>query len=178
MDLQDKTLRRVPIIITGNDLSTLYAPLLRDGRMSKFQWAPSREDVVGMLAALYADDGLSRAEVGALVDAFPLQPLDFFGALRARRYDATIRDWIAQLGSEKEVNKRLLAGLRDEETAAAGLPDFSAAGTATLEMLLAAGRDLEREQEAVLALRLSAEYQKNLGKEEVGRGGLTGFGGG
>jgi hypothetical protein len=29
---------RVPIIITGNDLSTLYAPLIRDGRMEKFYW--------------------------------------------------------------------------------------------------------------------------------------------
>jgi hypothetical protein len=28
----DDLIRRVPIILTGNDLSTLYAPLLRDGR--------------------------------------------------------------------------------------------------------------------------------------------------
>ncbi|GAA0175684.1 hypothetical protein LIER_41959 [Lithospermum erythrorhizon] len=26
----------VPIIVTGNDFSTLYAPLIRDGRMEKF----------------------------------------------------------------------------------------------------------------------------------------------
>lgn len=29
---------RVPIIVTGNDFSTLYAPLVRDGRMDKFYW--------------------------------------------------------------------------------------------------------------------------------------------
>lgn len=29
---------RVPIIVTGNDLSTIYAPLIRDGRMEKFYW--------------------------------------------------------------------------------------------------------------------------------------------
>lgn len=29
---------RVPIIFTGNDFSTLYAPLIRDGRMDKFYW--------------------------------------------------------------------------------------------------------------------------------------------
>ena len=29
---------RVPIIATGNDFSTLYAPLIRDGRMEKFYW--------------------------------------------------------------------------------------------------------------------------------------------
>ncbi len=29
---------RTPIIVTGNDLSTLFAPLVRDGRMDKFFW--------------------------------------------------------------------------------------------------------------------------------------------
>lgn len=29
---------RVPIIVTGNDFSTIYAPLIRDGRMEKFYW--------------------------------------------------------------------------------------------------------------------------------------------
>merc|ERR1712087_820095 len=33
---------RVPIICTGNDFSTLYAPLIRDGRMEKFYWNPTR----------------------------------------------------------------------------------------------------------------------------------------
>ncbi|NEO88951.1 MAG: AAA family ATPase, partial [Moorea sp. SIO3G5] len=31
-------IHRVPIIVTGNDFSTLYAPLTRDGRMTKFYW--------------------------------------------------------------------------------------------------------------------------------------------
>ena len=29
---------RVPIIVTGNDFSTIWAPLIRDGRMDKFYW--------------------------------------------------------------------------------------------------------------------------------------------
>lgn len=29
---------RIPVIVTGNDLSTIYAPLIRDGRMDKFYW--------------------------------------------------------------------------------------------------------------------------------------------
>uniref|UniRef100_A0A8R7Q544 Ribulose bisphosphate carboxylase/oxygenase activase, chloroplastic n=2 Tax=Triticum TaxID=4564 RepID=A0A8R7Q544_TRIUA len=36
---------RVPIVVTGNDFSTLYAPLIRDGRMEKFYWAPTRDEV-------------------------------------------------------------------------------------------------------------------------------------
>lgn len=29
---------RVPVVCTGNDFSTLYAPLIRDGRMEKYYW--------------------------------------------------------------------------------------------------------------------------------------------
>jgi hypothetical protein len=38
---------RVPIVCTGNDFSTLYAPLIRDGRMEKYYWNPTREDRIG-----------------------------------------------------------------------------------------------------------------------------------
>merc|ERR1712039_1145270 len=61
---------RVPIICTGNDFSTLYAPLIRDGRMEKFYWNPTREDRIGICSGI-----------------FPSQSIDFFGALRARIYD-------------------------------------------------------------------------------------------
>lgn len=30
--------KRIPVIVTGNDFSTIYAPLIRDGRMEKFYW--------------------------------------------------------------------------------------------------------------------------------------------
>jgi len=36
---------RVPIVVTANDLSTIYAPLLRDGRMDKFYWEPTAEEL-------------------------------------------------------------------------------------------------------------------------------------
>lgn len=39
---QNDITHRIPIIVTGNDFSTMYAPLIRDGRMEKFYWyAPS-----------------------------------------------------------------------------------------------------------------------------------------
>ena len=136
---EDKTLRRVPIIITGNDLSTLYAPLLRDGRMTKFLWEPERADLLEMMYTLYRDDGLSLADVEQLLDAFPAQSasaasnciiesrchaladsflagLDFFGALRARQHDSLIRAWAADLG-EVELSKKLRAVLRRRDDA-------------------------------------------------------------
>ena len=44
---------RVPIICTGNDFSTLYAPLIRDGRMDKYYWNPTREDRVGVCVGIF-----------------------------------------------------------------------------------------------------------------------------
>ncbi len=37
------------------------------------------------------NDNVSRADVETLVDAFPGQSIDFFGALRARVYDDKVR---------------------------------------------------------------------------------------
>jgi hypothetical protein len=68
--------------LTGNDFSRLFAPLVRDGRMDKFYWKPEREDLLNIVHQMYRDDGLSMADMGVLLDAFPEQPLDFFGALR------------------------------------------------------------------------------------------------
>ena len=45
--VQKEEIPRVPVVCTGNDFSTLYAPLIRDGRMEKYYWNPSREDRVG-----------------------------------------------------------------------------------------------------------------------------------
>jgi hypothetical protein len=130
--------------------------------------------------------------------------LDFFGALRARQHDATIRAWAASIG-ETELNKRLCTVIRagpepteraiddpgsddiapDRTTAAdvaaaekmsavaSLLPDFAAAGSATLSLLLEAGEDLVREQEAVNAWKLSEDYMK----KQTGGGSLLGFGG-
>jgi len=46
---------------TGNDFSTLYAPLVRDGRMEKFYWNPTREDRVGVCMGIFVEDPVSRA---------------------------------------------------------------------------------------------------------------------
>lgn len=51
-NVQDR-IQRVPIIVTGNDLSTLFAPLVRDGRMAKFYWEPSRNDLQNILHQMY-----------------------------------------------------------------------------------------------------------------------------
>jgi hypothetical protein len=89
---------RVPIIATGNDFSTLYAPLIRDGRMEKFYWNPSREDRIGVCAGIFKDDPISIDDVAQLVDRFPGQSIDFFGSLRSRIYDDVIWKYVEDTG--------------------------------------------------------------------------------
>ncbi|PPS05788.1 hypothetical protein GOBAR_AA14847 [Gossypium barbadense] len=59
---------RVPIIVTGNDFSTIYAPLIRDGRMEKFYWQPTKEDIMNIVHRMYEKDGISKDEVVSIVD--------------------------------------------------------------------------------------------------------------
>ena len=94
-------LHRVPIIVTGNDFSTLYAPLIRDGRMEKFYWEPDRDDKVGIVGGIFSEDGLSKQDIEKLVDTFPLAAVDFYSALRSRIYDEQIRHFIHDQGVDK-----------------------------------------------------------------------------
>ncbi|CAH9068019.1 unnamed protein product [Cuscuta europaea] len=140
---------RVPIIVTGNDFSTLYAPLIRDGRMEKFYWAPTREDRIGVCKGIFRTDNLPDGHIVKLVDAFPGQSIDFFGALRARVYDDEVRKFVAGIGVEN-VNERLL-------NSSDGPPVFEQPKM-TLEKLLEYGNMLVQEQENVKRVQLSDKY--------------------
>ncbi|CAA7406351.1 unnamed protein product [Spirodela intermedia] len=140
---------RVPIVVTGNDFSTLYAPLIRDGRMEKFYWAPTREDRIGVCSGIFKTDNVPQEAVVKLVDTFPGQSIDFFGALRARVYDDEVRKWIVDIGIEN-VGKRLVNS-RD------GPPTFEKPAM-TLEKLLEYGNMLVKEQENVKRVQLADKY--------------------
>ncbi|KAJ6341146.1 hypothetical protein OIU78_009337 [Salix suchowensis] len=147
---------RVPIIVTGNDLSTIYAPLIRDGRMDKFFWQPNREDIVNIVHRMYEKDGISRDEVVSIVNRFPNQALDFYGALRSRTYDRSISKWVDDIGGIENLGKQLLRRKKDEK-----LPVFTPPEQ-TLEALLESGYSLIREQQLIMETKLSREYMKNI----------------
>uniref|UniRef100_A0A0C9S111 Ribulose bisphosphate carboxylase/oxygenase activase, chloroplastic n=1 Tax=Wollemia nobilis TaxID=56998 RepID=A0A0C9S111_9CONI len=140
---------RVPIIVTGNDFSTLYAPLIRDGRMEKFYWAPTREDRIGVCKGIFREDNVSDDAIVKLVDSFPGQSIDFFGALRARVYDDEVRKWIAEVGVET-IGKKLVNSRE-------GPPTFEKPAM-TLEKLLDYGNMLVQEQENVKRVQLADKY--------------------
>lgn len=153
--------KRIPIIVTGNDFSKMFAPLIRCGRMDKFMWKPTRRDLLGVLHQMYKDDGLTESDMGTLLDRFPHQPLDFFGALRSSTYDNQIREWIehdiigGRIAEENENLKEMTKRLLSQK----GLPVFKPVKL-SVKMLVQEGERLENEQQMVKNLKLSDEYLK------------------
>ena len=165
---------RVPIIVTGNDLSTLYAPLLRDGRMDKWYWNPSRDEICKIVHAMFKDDGLWTIEATKkLDDAFPGQPLDFFGAARSKVYDDAIHRWMCsadpvqrcellmrKMGLSQDVD---IFGNKGEESSLWRYhtpPEVVQGATVRPENVFRAAQELAREQEYVVTQKLSLDYLK------------------
>lgn len=144
-------LHRVPIIVTGNDFSTLYAPLVRDGRMEKFYWEPSRDDRIGIIGGIFEGDGLSKSDIEQLVDTFPNQSVDFFGALRSRLYDEQVRQFIHEVGIERITARVVNSAEKPPEFHP---PDFH------MSHLLDFGEQMVEEQRRVQAARLAQEYNQ------------------
>lgn len=146
----EKPLPRIPIIATGNDFATLYAPLIRDGRMQKFYWEPSEEDRIGIVSGMFAEDGLSRSEIETFVQRFAVQSIDFFGAVRSQLYDNQITAFIHSIGIEN-VASQVVNSLKAPTFAK---PNF------TLDSLIETGETIVQEQERVRTMGLVSEYNQ------------------
>ena len=147
---QVEEIPRVPIIATGNDFSTLYAPLIRDGRMDKYYWSPTFEDRVGVACGIFKADGVEEKDVEVLVRTFDGQSIDFFGALRARVYDDKVREWITETGIE--AMGPLLVNPKRGSAVTFEAPRMN------LDILLQYGKMLEAEQENVKRVQLADSY--------------------
>jgi ribulose bisphosphate carboxylase small subunit len=146
---ETQAIHRVPIIVTGNDFSTLYAPLVRDGRMDKYYWEPSAADRIGIVAGIYAEDHLAQSDVERLVAHFEHQSIDFFGALRSRLYDEQVRNFIRQVGIER-VSAHLVNN-----------PDKTlktARAEVSLARLIELGQQMVEEQSRLERSRLAQSY--------------------
>lgn len=168
-------IQRTPIIVTGNDLSHMFAPLVRDGRMTKYYWKPDRDDLSSILHQMYKDDGLSYDDMGILLDLFPDQPLDFFGALRSAVYDDQIREWIQEDVLKNKITDEdaNLAEVSRRLVSKKGLPVFNKVEV-TVDSLIAQGRRLAQEQQMVMDHKLSEDYLKDTGPSQPGLIGLKG----
>jgi ribulose bisphosphate carboxylase small subunit len=149
----DEPTVRVPIIVTGNDFSTLYAPLVRDGRMEKYYWEPTPADRLGIVTGIFSTDKISPAEIKTLVETFPEQSIDFFGALRSRLFDEQIQNFITQVGVEN-LSARVVNSAKGPPKFE--VPEFS------LSHLIELGGAIVREQRRIQELRLVEEYNQSI----------------
>ena len=143
-------LQRIPIIVTGNDFSTLYAPLIRDGRMEKFYWEPNPQERVEIVEGIFQKE-LLKQDVLKLVEAFPEQSIDFFSALRSRIYDEQVQEFIHQVGIDR-VSKRIVNSV--EKPPEFKNPNFKFAH------LLEMGQTMVAEQRRIQELKLVEEYNQ------------------
>merc|ERR1711924_327415 len=98
----------------------------------------------GVATGIFREDNVGDACIERIVDEFPGQSIDFFGALRARVYDDMVKDFCANIGIEN-LGKRLVNS-KDGDVSFEN-PNMS------LENLLEYGNLLVGEQENVKRVR-------------------------
>ena len=91
--------RRIPIIITGNDFTKLYEPLVRAGRMTAFEWKPTLEEKAKIVQGIFSE--INSKECEALVREFESQPVAFFCHLRASLIDDELWKLIQKAGGTR-----------------------------------------------------------------------------
>jgi hypothetical protein len=111
---------------------------------------------------IFQHDGVTRREVEQLVDRFPGQSIDFFGALRARVYDDRVRSFVQDIGIEN-IGKRLLNSRE-------GKVEFEKPSM-NLNVLMKYGQALVDEQDNVKRIQLADAYLE--GAELAGASGTS-----
>jgi SpoVK/Ycf46/Vps4 family AAA+-type ATPase len=91
--------RRVPVIVTGNDLSKIYPPLRRPGRLRPFVWKPTTDEREAIVSALLT--GLADSKtVGELLRDCPQAPISFFAELRTELIARSAGDYVTELAAK------------------------------------------------------------------------------
>lgn len=98
--VEGRTTKRVPIIITGNDFTKLYEPLVRAGRMTAFEWRPQLNEKTQIVAGIFPE--ITFAECQTLVKEFDSQPIAFFSHLRTSLIDEQLWKEIQKVGNDRK----------------------------------------------------------------------------
>lgn len=146
---------RVPIIITGNDFTKLYNPLVRAGRMSAFEWIPTNEEKAEIISSIFPE--LSKQECyrliielneklkGELPEQIKFLPVAFFSHLRSNLLDEDLWYEVEQSGLDKTVDS-ILRGYE---------PDLSS--KINFDRVLAKGIELARSGKLINHLQSSRD---------------------
>ncbi len=89
-----KETTRIPIIVTGNDFTKLYNPLVRAGRMSAFEWIPTSDEKAEIISSIFPE-------------LIKFLPVAFFSHLRSNLLDEDLWDEVEESGLDKTVDNIL-----------------------------------------------------------------------
>jgi len=140
----------VPIFVTGNNLSLLYPPLRRHGRMSAFPWQPTRAELRDVVAHLLADLA-TASTLDQITDEFHEEPLAFFAEVRHAVMESLLLEELE--GMTVDMRVLLHEHRRGDHLRAKGFP------TRSDSIALDIARELYKKREASLKdfLRVSAK---------------------
>lgn len=87
---------RIPVFVTGNDSTKIYAPLTRARRMALFSWVPTTDEKAQAVNVIFGR--AQHDEFGfQFVELFPRQALAFFADVVSRLEEARFLQLIAHL---------------------------------------------------------------------------------
>lgn len=102
--VENKQTIKIPIILTGNNFTSLYVPLTRVGRMRTFEWKPTFDEKCKIVEDIYPS--LSEGDVHTLVSRYPDQPVAFFTFLETVLLDNNLWKRITDTG-ERDIIHRI-----------------------------------------------------------------------
>jgi hypothetical protein len=89
-----QTVKRTPIILTGNDASILYSPLMRPGRMRLYSWTPTVTDRARIISRIFPN--IPEDELLDLVKQYPTKPTAFWSDIHSRYQENLVLDWLKE----------------------------------------------------------------------------------
>lgn len=101
--VENKQTLRIPIIITGNNFTSLHEPLTRTGRMWAFVWKPTLEEKSLIVKGIYPS--LSEEDISILVNHYPNQPVAFFAYLKTALLDDYIWKQVMRIGERNIISQ-------------------------------------------------------------------------
>jgi hypothetical protein len=100
---------RVPVFVTGNNLSRLYPPLRRHGRMHVMPWRPNPAELLSVVVGLFRGIASEQA-CEVLAAEFAEQPLAFFAQVRQAVLEAGIGRQLSAVDPDMRVLLRRRGG--------------------------------------------------------------------
>jgi ATPase family protein associated with various cellular activities (AAA) len=100
--VDNKLVQRVPIIVTGNNFSGLYGPMVRPGRMVAMSWVPTVEERSGAIATILPF--FDAADIRHLQTKYQGQSLSFFSHVRNLMIDEELWRTLREVGTRRALS--------------------------------------------------------------------------